>query len=350
MPNDERKYIYLEKIMKKVPIRAEAGTYTWRIGDTSNAIPEEVERLMVYALYVGHPDYNFFELARLNLPKKVASITSPELLRSSFHEDHPLADITEYNYGMVKEFADPEKGMLVYGDKKANLWITREDERVLLSRLKDKTPWHNCKSYLRQIPVRYAITLDDEAIEEALANFFMQHGIDPISAYKQEESYQMTILKSGKNTTNSSQMPYRFGNSFALPSVGFARTLAVVFMVSVIGLWIAIFSNISIPFWIIPALSLATGDAALANDPDVKKRQGWFIVYIVFFAVNFLLSVFVFCTNWKWELMDNNLCAFFTLVISGGLFLLSFGITSNGRELMYYDESSGKWYSRKRTQ
>jgi hypothetical protein len=355
---DERKHIYLEKIMKKVPIHAEAGTYTWKIDITSNRISEETERLLVYALYVGHPDYNFFELAKNNLPKKVFGDSSPELIRSSFKDDHPLIDITEYDYDMVEAFADPVKGMWIYGDKKQNFWITLEDEKVLLSRLKDVTPWNNCKSYLRNIPARYDMTFDDKAIETALSCFLCQHGIDHEKVKGKDYEWKVTRKQLSSNTSIENNQhkdehnnptgvwqkrPIEEDNAFFIPRLGVSRIISVVFIAIIIGLWIAIFSNIVIPFWIIPALTILVGVNAIANDPDMGTRHNWFGLYIIFYILNCITSFLAFGAHWKWELMDNNWCAFLTLIISIGFFLLSFGIVSDGRHLIHYDKESGRW-------
>ncbi len=83
--SNERNYIYLEKIMKRVPIHAVAGTYIWKIGDASYKIDAAIERILVYELYTGRANNNFFELARVNLPKKYLQIQALHLsvLRSS---------------------------------------------------------------------------------------------------------------------------------------------------------------------------------------------------------------------------------------------------------------------------
>ena len=354
---DERKYIYLEKIMKRVPIHANAGTYSWKIGDTSSVISEETERLLVYALYVGHPDYNFFELARLNLPKKVFGDSSPELIRSSFKDDHPLIELIDYDYSVVEEFADPVQGMCVYSDKKQSLWITQEDERTLLSWLNDNTPWQNCKFRLKIISRRYAMKLDDKTLEVALINFLCQHGVDYKKIQKKDQTWEekrkQDIKSKNEITQPQKVIEHSFGtwekrpieedNSFFIPRLGVARIISIVFVAIVIGLWIIMFSNIKIPFWIIPALTILVGVNAFSNDPDMGTRHNWFGFYIIFYFLNCITSFLAFGSHWKWGLMDNNWCAFLTLIVSIVLFLLSFGIVSNGRNLVYFDKESGQW-------
>lgn len=287
MPN-EKKYIYLEKIMKKVPIYAEAGTYTWKIDGTSNEISEEAERLLVYALYVGHPDYNFFELAKNNLPKKVFGDSSPELIRSSFKEDHPLIDITEYDYDMVEAFADPVKGMCIYCDKKRKLWITREDEKELLSRLNDGTPWNNCKSYLRSVAERYAVKLDELSIIQSLVYFFIQHGVEPNSLRERDRVFIKQHPK-GDDVSLSAQQ-------HSSGRISYAFVFGIILAVVIIGLWIAIFSKHDIPSILLPFITMCfifTEDLYIKN--DTTKNVGIPAFYVGFLVLNFIASIVAFC-------------------------------------------------------
>ncbi|MBR1512781.1 MAG: hypothetical protein IJ622_00645 [Bacteroidales bacterium] len=287
MPN-ERKYIYLEKIMKKVPIHAVNGAYTWEIGDTSSGISEEVERLLVYALYVGHPDYNFFELARLNLPKKVFGDSSPEVIRSSFKGDHPLSDITEYDYDMVETFADPVQGMCIYSDKKQSLWITRDDERVLLSMLNDDTPWDNCKSYLRTIPERYAMKLDEVSIIQALARFCILHGVEANPLREKDR----TFIKLHQNDSNEIFSSTKENEGH----VSYAFVFGIILAIIIIGLWTAVFSRQDIPTILIPIITMGfifTEDLYIKN--DTTKNAGIPMFYIGFLVLNFIASIIAFC-------------------------------------------------------
>lgn len=291
MPN-ERKYIYLEKIMKKVPIHANAGTYSWKIGDTSSGISEETERLLVYALYVGHPDYNFFELARLNLPKKVFGDSSPELIRSSFKDDHPLIELIDYDYSMVEEFADQVQGMCVYSDKKHKFWITREDEKELLSRLKDDTPWNNCKSYLRSASVRYATKLDEVSIIQSLSYFFILHGVEPNSLRERDRVF----IKQHPNVDNESASAKQPSSTKENVHVSYAFIFGIVLAMVIIGLWIAVFSKHDIPAVLIPIITMCfifTEDLYIKN--DTTKNVGIPAFYIGFLVLNFITSVVAFC-------------------------------------------------------
>lgn len=382
---DERKYIYLEKIMKKVPIHAESGTYTWKIGDTSNGISEEMERLMVYAMYVGYPNYSFFELAKHNLSKKVFGDTSPELIRSSFKEDHPITDIVEYNYGMAEEFADAVKGMWVYGDKKQNFWITREDEKTLLSWLNDNTPWRNCKFRLRTISRRYDLNLDDKAVETALVNFLCQHGIDQNRIYNkdsvweskrkleveeerkeslanmsyQEKQMSMTEDECWTQMDNAGLwerriLPLGSNGTFFIPRLGVARIMAILFMCIAVTLWVFLFCrNESIglfaaeEWWAIPMFTLFTSLAAFHSDPDSMSGVKFWWVYTVFFLTSALASLTVFAIHWHGDFWDANICGAITAMVSIASLLLCFRTVAvgNGRggHIYFNDPNEGGW-------
>lgn len=291
MPN-ERKYIYLEKIMKRVPIHANAGTYSWKVGDTSSEISEEMERLIVYALYVGYPDYNFFELAKINLPKKVFGDSSPELIRSSFKDEHPLIELNEYDYSMVEEFADPIQGMCIYSDKKSKFWITREDEKELLSRLNDDMPWSNCKSYLRSVAERYAMKLDELSIIQSLVYFFILHGVEPDSLRKRDRVF-IKQHPDGNVDSKSEKRPYSVKKN---GRVSYAFVFGIILAMIIIGLWIAVFSKHDIPAILIPIITMCfifTEDLYIKN--DTTKNAGIPAFYVGFLVLNFIASVVAFC-------------------------------------------------------
>ena len=338
---NERKYIYLEKIMKKVPINANAGTYSWKIGDTSSGISEETERLLVYALYVGHPDYNFFELARLNLPKKVFGDSSPEVIRSSFKDDHPLIELIDYDYSMVDEFADPVQGMCIYSDKKQSFWITLEDEKVLLSRLKDVTPWNNCKSYLRNIPARYAMTFDDETIETALSCFLCQHGIDPIGIKRKDGDYYNSVKKANDPykleavRTKNNDGKIKFTKRM-IP----AAIIYPILMLWAAGIWALTFTDgyNHGAGWGLLLLLFSIAAAAIRDESGIFMIKGWYISIIIFYIGSIIASIAGIIVEGQGELVS-----YIALVLSGCCLLAILGFNTDGRHLYYYDDDSDRW-------
>lgn len=181
-------YMFLEKTRQRVSIHAKAGVYQWIIGSDTYEIPAAIERILIYTVYVGHPDFNFYELARLNLPSEVAANKNPEFLRSSFMADHQAEDITEYDYSMIPLYSDLIEGLWLYGDGQTwSLWITADDEKAILSKLNANTPWLSCKRRLQSVVKRYSMDLDDEFITLAAKSFYIQHGIDPNLIKKKEE-------------------------------------------------------------------------------------------------------------------------------------------------------------------
>lgn len=132
------KYMYLEAIKKRVPLLAKKGYCSWRIGEETFRITSGIERMLVYALYVGKEGYNFYELARLNLPDYVSLNTNPEFLKSTFEKAHPLEDISDYDYSMIPEYADLVHGMWLEADGETwSFWITLEDEKAIMAVLND---------------------------------------------------------------------------------------------------------------------------------------------------------------------------------------------------------------------
>lgn len=284
--------------MQRVPIHATAGKYTWTIGDISSEISEETERLLVYALYVGHPDYNFFELARFNLPDKVFVDLSPELIRSSFKEDHPLIELTEYDYSMVEEFADSVQGMCIYDDKKQSLWISQEDERTLLSWLNDNTPWQNCKFRLKVISRRYAMKLSDKILETSLINFLCQHGIDYEKVCKKDGVWEAK-RKQGIQHKEVSEQSIGIREEKPVNEIKFTKKMipaAIIYPILMLwsaSLWALTFTdgyNHGVG-WGLLLLLFSIAAASIRDESGIFMIRGWYISIIIFYIGSIIASI-----------------------------------------------------------
>lgn len=293
----ERKYIYLEHIMQRTPLRAKEGIYSWKIGDSTYGVSDAIERLLVYALYVGHPNYNFFELARLNLPKKVVNNISPELLRSSFADDHPLIELIDYDYGMIPTYADAIQGLWVDGDgKKWSFWITAADERDMLSRLKSANPLQECKSVLKTAALRYGMNFDDKTIDSAVISFFLQHGIDDMKIFSR---YNVVAPK----VQVVQQQYHAQGNRSRRPSksderAGIAGIIGIILVLVIIGLWIAVFCKVELNVFVLPLFTICYNEASLVYIGECGEKQdslGTF--FLAFCLANIVTSIVAFCMD-----------------------------------------------------
>lgn len=112
------KYMYLEAIKKRVPLHSKKGYCSWRIGDETFRITAGIERMMVYALYVGHEGYNFYELARLNLPDYVSLNANPEFLKSTFEKAHWITLEDKRAIMAVRMFVSIITRFICYGNKR----------------------------------------------------------------------------------------------------------------------------------------------------------------------------------------------------------------------------------------
>lgn len=345
--SNERNYIYLEKIMKRVPIHAVAGTYIWKIGDASYKIDAAIERILVYELYTGRANNNFFELARVNLQKKVFANTSPALISSSFIEEHPCFDLKEYDYSIIPEYADPEKGMWLHGDGNSwSFWITLEDEKFLLSRLKDATPWNNCKSYLRSIPARYAMTLDEVSIIESLACFCKQHGIDPNSLREKDRSnkqigFQKVRERERNEWLKTSEyakqewLKYhpedkeKFDNAYKPQKQEkphnqendgkvFSGVMGVISFLALAGLWIALFSGVDMDFGFI-VLPVFTASSYTFATMYFKESES-FDKICLFFVICIALNVIASIVGWFSSEANISGTAIFNIILSALMF------------------------------
>lgn len=290
----ERKYIYLERIMQRAPLRAKEGTYSWKIGNSTYGVSDAIERLLVYALYVGHPNYNFFELARLNLPKKVVNNTSPELLRSSFADDHPLIELIDYDYDMIPTYADEVQGLWLDGDgKKWSFWISATDERDMLSKLKSTNPLHECKAVLKASASRYGMNFDDKTIDSAVISFFLQHGIDAMKIFSK---YNFVVPK----VQVVQQQYHAQGNWYGRPNksderAGIAGVIGILLVLVIIGLWIAVFCKVELNVLVLPLFTICYNAASLVYIGECGEKQdslGTF--FLAFCLANIVTSIVAF--------------------------------------------------------
>lgn len=185
------RYMYLERIMQRTPIRAKNGEYQWKINGKSYPIPEYAERMLIYAAYIGITGCTFFDLARKHLPKRALTNTDPELLKKTFLEDHHLIELIEYDRSIIPQCASFGNGMLVH-EKKGDfgLYVDSYDEKRILSLIEtSKMPFAESVNVIREIARRYSVTLGDEEFAKAAEKFFMMHGIDYDKLRKKENEY-----------------------------------------------------------------------------------------------------------------------------------------------------------------
>lgn len=325
----ERKYMYLEKTMMRVPIRAKGGIYAWKIGNATCEISAAIERLLIYAVYIGHPRYNFFELARLNLPKKVVANTNPELIRTTFTEDHPLIELIEYDTSMIPEYADSAEGMWLDGDgKKWSFWITTEDERRLLLRLKENKPWSSCMAYIRSVAMRYAMNYDDGMLSDALVSFLIQHGVEPDTLKKKDKEYERKKNAEKEKVNSSSLADTRdyarkewlkyhpedrtakngsYQRKTSDDGSGFVGILGIMLALAIIVVWVLMFTKTIASAAALPILTFAMMGAYDIYWTKNKEFDGLCTFFLVFLIINLITSFVGLGLSWEWDYMDNEM-------------------------------------------
>lgn len=295
----ETKYIYLEKTKQRVPIRAKKGFYHWKIGYDFFEISAELERVLIYAVNINYPEFNFFEWSRLNLPQEITAKTNPELLHSTFLADHPAEDLTEYNYSMIQLYANPKDGMWLYGDGKTwSFWITAEDEKELLTMLNSNSSWQSYKDYLYMVANRYSMSLNDELISQALKSFFIQHGLDPDARKKWSKQNSKEI------SDHSAWLKANEDDGTVIAAI-----IAIILAISIIITWLVMFSKNEISIILLPLFTLGfmlAGDIYLSNN---RRSSGFAVFYFIFMIANLITSFVGLATDWEWSLMDNEVAS-----------------------------------------
>lgn len=300
------RYMYLERIMQRTPIRAKNGEYQWKINGKSYPIPEYAERMLIYATYVGITGCTFFDLARKHLPKRALTNTDPELLKKTFRDDHHLIDLIEYDYLMIQPFASDGQGILVYGrNGDFGLYVNIEDEQRMLDLLKTSTnPYGEIKFELDKIARRYSIAIEDDDLMKAAKNFLMMHGADYEMLYDKEveikeirkrelaakndtelkntieyasSEWEKQHHKTGVNYSVTKNDPSRVNTTWCTPAY-------ITLLIIIIILWITAFCGNEEAGWGIPFL-MATSFAL----PDVDSR-----LYIISGIIMELFALIVF--------------------------------------------------------
>ena len=324
------KYMYLEAIKKRVPLHAKKGYCSWRIGDETVMISAGLERFLVYADYVGNYIYSFHELARLNLPDYITLDASPEFIKSSFENSHPLEDISDYDYSLIPEYGDPVHGLWLCGDGNTwSFWITLEDEKAMLAMLNDNTPWQNSMTRLRSVARRYSLNLNEDLMVQSLKGFFVQHGIDPNTIKNREGAYLMS--QEAKRRVQAQLAQAKAGG--ATPKHGkkkepvdegvvAAVVLGIVMSIAIVVTWVSMFMGVKVP---IAGQPFHTMLMMLAMDLFFTKSKGsvGFGIYCVAFLVaSAITSLVGMLMDWKLGMGGNAISSainFFTPAIYGML-------------------------------
>lgn len=324
------KYMYLESIKKRVSLHAKKGYCSWRIGDETFRITAGIERMLVYALYVGKEGYNFYELARLNLPDYVSLNANPEFIRSSFEKAHPLEDIEDYDYSMIPEYADPVHGMWLDGDGETwSFWITLEDEKAIMAVLNDHTPWQNGLFRLRSIARRYSMNIREDLIEQSLKGFLIQHGIEPGTIRKKERAYfkeqeaeRRALAEAVPVGDDANGSRRRNNKSEENSTVVASIVLGIVMSIAIVVTWVSMSMGVKVPIAGQPFHTLLM---MLAMDLFFTKSKGsvGFGIYCVAFLVaSAITSLVGMLMDWELGMGGNAISSainFFTPAIYGML-------------------------------
>jgi len=286
----EMKYLYLEKTMQRVPLHADNGLYVWKVGENSFEISAAAEKLLVYALFSGLPNYSFFELAKQNIPKKSVAEMNPELLYTTFKEDHPLLELMEYNYDMIPLYADSTAGMWLYNDGKGcSFWITLEEEQWLLNRLQYQQPWYCCIALLREIARKHELVLSQQALSDILESFLIQHGVDSIALKGKDngiDNKAMATSKKRKSKKSEAEIESRLAVIF-----GIVCTLIIT------TFWTLLFCGVDIDTIILPLFSIILYYASWQYT-HYNERLDWvYVFFIIAFIANFIASIVAFCID-----------------------------------------------------
>lgn len=299
------KYLYIQQTMKKVALVSSGDKWSWEIEGNEYNFNPAIERLLAYHVYTGAYS-SFYELLRISLPKKVNTSYSPEFLRTSFEEQHPCESIDVYSRDLIPAYADPKSGMWLSSDGRTSFWITVDDERLILSDIKEREcSWTLCKNRIKNAASRYGLQLDDDAIINALNSFLMQHGISPGRLLHEEEYRNSENQKNQKNPIKDGIAP----TNGAVIAVGFT-------VMALLALyWGVTFSGTNIGVALIPLILLLF--AIVFESAGIGNiRRFCAIQYIVLFSANAITALLAIIFQWGQGRAEPTVAGFFSLLFS----------------------------------
>ncbi|MBQ6307248.1 MAG: hypothetical protein IJK78_11840 [Bacteroidales bacterium] len=280
-------YLYIQQTKKKVALVSEGDKWIWEIDGKEYILNPAIERLLAYHVYTGAYS-SFFELLRINLPKKVNMSYSPEFLRTSFEEQHPCESIDVYSRDMIPAYADPKSGMWLSSDGNTGFWITAMDEQMILSDIKERQfPLSFCKTRIKNAASRYGLRLDDEAVSNAVNSFMTQHGLSTGRLIYEE--------KCGKEVTSKKQKnPIKDG---VTPPNGAVIAVGFIVMALLALYWGVTFSGTNIGVALIPLVLLAFAISFEgAGVGNIRKFCA--IQYIALFSANAITALLAIIFEW----------------------------------------------------